>query len=124
MLNSVVHGILNACEYKNIKKFGLFSPLIHVFTFISGENFILSRVEHEKSFITSGPDVDTFAVRPEVDLGGLLRRFLEYSLVFELQGKAHRIGRVPCLHLVGLSSHDMSSVPQHFKMTDALIGSR
>ena len=41
----------------------LFFPLIHVkmptivgiLTFMSGENFLLSCVEHEKSFITSGP---------------------------------------------------------------------
>ena len=74
MLNSVEHEILNAHKYKNIKKFGLFkaqlslecyfSPLIHVkmptivgiLTFMSGENFMLNSVEHEKSFITSGPD--------------------------------------------------------------------
>ena len=41
----------------------LFSPLIHVkmptivgiLTFMSGENFMLNSVEHEKSFIISGP---------------------------------------------------------------------
>ena len=41
----------------------LFFPLIHVkmptivgiLTFMSGENFMLNGVEHEKSFITSGP---------------------------------------------------------------------
>ena len=43
----------------------LFFPLINVkvptvvgiFTFMSRKNFILSRVEHEQSFITSGPDL-------------------------------------------------------------------
>ena len=43
----------------------LFFPLIHVkmpttvgiLTFMSGENFMLNWVEHEKSFITSGPDL-------------------------------------------------------------------
>ena len=74
MLNSVEHEILNAHKYKNIKKFGrflgsvkprmLFFLLIHVkmptivgiLTFMSGENFRLNLVEHEKSFITSGPE--------------------------------------------------------------------
>ena len=74
MLNSVEHEILNAHKYINIKKFAiflgsdkprtLFFPHIHVkmptivgiLTFMSRKNFILSLVEHEKSFITSGPD--------------------------------------------------------------------
>ena len=30
-------------------------PTIGIFVFISKENFMLSGVEHEKSFITSGP---------------------------------------------------------------------
>ena len=72
MLNSVEHEILNAHKYKNSKKFGLysaqiskkcyFSPLIHIkmptivgiLTFMSKKNFMLSCVEHEKCFITSG----------------------------------------------------------------------
>ena len=67
------HEILNAHEYKNIKKFGggggggrlgsdksrmLFFQLINVkmpTSFMSRKNFRLSSVEHEKSFITSGP---------------------------------------------------------------------
>ena len=73
MLNSIEHEILNAHKYKNIKKFGfflgsdkprmLFFPLINVkmptivgiLTFMSRKNVMLSWVEHEKSFITSGP---------------------------------------------------------------------
>ena len=73
MIDSVEHEILNAHKYKNIKKFGLFLgsdkprmlffPLINVkmptilgiLTFISRQKFKLSCVEHEKSFITSGP---------------------------------------------------------------------
>ena len=75
MLNSVEHEILHAHKYKNIKKFGfflgsdkprirvLFFPLINIkmptivgiLTFMSRKNFMLSLVEHEKSFITSGP---------------------------------------------------------------------
>ena len=43
----------------------LFFSLIHVkmptivgiLTYMSGENFMLNRVEHEKSLITSGPDL-------------------------------------------------------------------
>ena len=31
--------------------------LVGIFIFISRENFMLSGVEHEKSFITSGPEV-------------------------------------------------------------------
>ena len=78
MLTSVEHEILNAHKYKNIKKISLFkaqlslecyfSPLINVkmptivgiltfmivgvLTFMSGKNFVLNRVEHEKSFMT------------------------------------------------------------------------
>ena len=72
MLNSVEHDILNAHKYEGIKKFVflgsdkprvLYFPLINVkmprivgiLTFMSRKNFVLSRVEHEKSFITSGP---------------------------------------------------------------------
>ena len=73
MLNSVEHEILNAHKYKNIMKFSfflgsdkprmLFFPLINVkmptivgiLTFMSRKNFMLSSVEHEKSFITLGP---------------------------------------------------------------------
>ena len=63
----------NAHKYKNIRKFGflgsdkpimLFSLFINVkmptivgiLTFMSRKNFMLDSVEHEKSFITSGPD--------------------------------------------------------------------
>ena len=72
MLNSFEHEILNAHKYKNIKKYVFFLgshkpkmlcfPLINVkmptivsiLTFMSRKDFILSWVEHEKSFITSG----------------------------------------------------------------------
>ena len=74
MLNSVEHEILNAHKYKNIKKFGFFlgsdkpimlffllinvkmPTIVGILTFMSMKNFMLSSVEHEKSFITSGPD--------------------------------------------------------------------
>ena len=76
MLNSTEHEILNTHKYKNIKKINtparktgsntprmLFFPLINVkmptivgiITLMSRKNFMLSCVEHEKSFITSGP---------------------------------------------------------------------
>ena len=65
MLSSVEYEILNAHKYKNIKKIGLldsdkpimlYFPLIHVkmptivgiLTCMSGNNFMLSGVEHEK----------------------------------------------------------------------------
>ena len=71
MLISVEHDILNAHEYKNKsrnlaflgsdKPRMLFFPLINVkmptiigiLTFMSRKIFMLSRIEHEKSFITS-----------------------------------------------------------------------
>ena len=74
MLNSIEHEILNAHKYKNINKIRLFLgsdkprmlffPLINVkmptivgiLTLMSKKNFMLSWVEHEKRFITSGPD--------------------------------------------------------------------
>ena len=77
MLNSVEHEILNAYKYKTsqvIRLFlgsdkprMLFFPLIHVkmptivdiLTFMSRKNFMLSCVEHEKCFITSGPGHQT-----------------------------------------------------------------
>ena len=76
VLNSAEHGILNAHKYQDIKKFGfflgsdksrmLFFPLINVkmptivgiLTFMSRKKFMLSWVEHEKSFITSGPGLN------------------------------------------------------------------
>ena len=77
MLNSVEHEILKAhtCKYKTIKKSNiflgsdkprmLFFPLINVkmptivgiLTFMNRKNFMLNSVEHEKSFITSWPDL-------------------------------------------------------------------
>ena len=69
MLNSVEHEILNAHKYKNITKFSfflgsskprmLFFPLINVkcwhFNIYERKIFMLSSVEHEKSFIILGP---------------------------------------------------------------------
>ena len=46
LLNITEHGIFSANKYEN-----------GILIFISGENFMLSRVEHEKSFITSGPEL-------------------------------------------------------------------
>ena len=74
MLNSVAHEILKAHKYKNIKNFSFFSDsdkstmlfflltnvkmptIVDILTFMSRKNFMLNSVEHEKSFITSGPD--------------------------------------------------------------------
>ena len=70
MLNTAKHEILNAHKYKNIEKHFsgsdkpkmLFFLLIKaemptngISTFMSRKNFMLSWVEHEKSFITTGP---------------------------------------------------------------------
>ena len=52
MLNWVKHEILNAHTYKNIKKSGLFSAQIR--SVVGRKKIMLSSVEHEKSFITSG----------------------------------------------------------------------
>ena len=70
MLNSIEHEILNAHKYKNIKKFSLGSDkprmlfflfinvkmptIVGILTFMSRKSFMLSSVEHERSFITSG----------------------------------------------------------------------
>ena len=85
MLNLVEHEILIAHKYKNIKKFCfnlgsgkprmLFFTLINVkmptivgiLTFMSKQNFMLSWVEHEKSFITSGPGLVFCSVTLAVD---------------------------------------------------------
>ena len=73
MLSSVKHEVLNAHKYKKYQEIRrllgsdklrmLSSPLINVkmptivgiLTFMSRKNFMLSWVEHEKCFITSGP---------------------------------------------------------------------
>ena len=97
MLNSFEHEILNVHKYKNIKKFGIFKaqltrmlffPLIHVkmptivgiLTSMSGENFMLNWVEHEKSFITSGPDVDATSWRRCLDVGKTLLQLCDPQL--------------------------------------------
>ena len=51
MLNSTEHKILIAHKYENIKN----STIVGILTFMSRKNFMLNSVEHEKSFITSGP---------------------------------------------------------------------
>ena len=73
MLNSVEHEILNTRKYKNTKKFSFFQTqisqkcyfpaqnvkmptIVGILIFMSRKNFMLNSVEHEKSFITSGPD--------------------------------------------------------------------
>ena len=76
MLNSVENEILNAHKYKKYQEIRLFQaeislkcyfpppPLINIkmptivgiLTFMSRNNFMLSLIEHENSFITSGPD--------------------------------------------------------------------
>ena len=79
MLNSVEHEILSAHDYRNIKKFSFFSgsdkwrwlffllinvkipTVVGILTFMSMKKFMLSSVEHEKTFITLGPD-STFNV--------------------------------------------------------------
>ena len=72
MLNSCEHEILKAHKYKNIKKLGFLGSdkprmpffllmnvkmptIVGILTFMSRKNFMVSWVEHEKSFITSGP---------------------------------------------------------------------
>ena len=73
MLDSVEHEILNAHKYKNFKKLRFFlgsdkrrmlffrlinvkmPTIVGILTFTSRKNFMLSCVEHEKSFISSGP---------------------------------------------------------------------
>ena len=75
--------ILNAPKKENIKKISIFSasekprilffPLINVkmptivgiLTFINMKNFMLSRVEHEKSFITSGQEHRKHSFQPK-----------------------------------------------------------
>ena len=73
MLNSDEHEVLNAHKFKYIKKFSFFlaqvslecyfllrivkMPIIAgILTFMSWKIFMLSWVEHGKSFITSGRD--------------------------------------------------------------------
>ena len=76
MLNSAEHEILNAHNYKKYQEIQLFVgedkprklffPLINVemptvvgiLTFMSRKHFMLSCVEHVKSIITSGPDLE------------------------------------------------------------------
>ena len=67
MLNLVEHEILNAHMYKDHRKFSTFSGseklilllilfiIVGILTFMSKKNFMLNLIEHEKSFITSGP---------------------------------------------------------------------
>ena len=94
MLNSAEHEILNAHKYKNIKKFCIFQAqislecyflllinvkmptIVGILTFMSRKNFMLSWVEHEKSFITPGYGVYTGRIF-EADL--LLCNFCIYA---------------------------------------------
>ena len=64
MLNSAEHEIFSATKYENANKFScsaMFSKkefaIVSNLRFVSRKNFMLSRVEHEKSFITSRPEV-------------------------------------------------------------------
>ena len=60
MLNSAEHEILNACKYKNIKKFSIFAGsdrprMLFFLTFMSRKNSCSAELSMKKSFITSGP---------------------------------------------------------------------
>ena len=49
--------LLNVAEHENFSANKYKMPtIVGLFIFNSRENFMLSLVEHEKSFITSGPD--------------------------------------------------------------------
>ena len=49
--------VLNIAEHVIFSAINMKMPtIVGIFIFISRENFMLSRVEHEKSFITSGPE--------------------------------------------------------------------
>ena len=59
MLNSFEHEILNAHKYIQILLINVKMPIVvGILTFISRKKFMLSWAEHEKSFITLGPDLD------------------------------------------------------------------
>ena len=49
---------ISANKYEN-------ATIAGIFIFISRENFMLSWVEHEKSFINSGPGFALFATQPQ-----------------------------------------------------------
>ena len=75
MLNSIEYKNLIAHMYENIKKFSIFQAqiglecyffllidvkmptVVGILTLMSKKKFMLSCVEHEKSFIASGPDL-------------------------------------------------------------------
>ena len=54
--------------------------LIGIFIFISREIFMLSSVEHEKSFITSGPDLSFHCLLEEASDLWLVRLFKEFTV--------------------------------------------
>ena len=56
LLNIAEHENFSANKYENA------NPIVGIFIFISRENFMLSWVEHEKSFITSRPGISICVV--------------------------------------------------------------
>ena len=80
MLNSIEHKILIAHKYENIMKFSIFQAqikprmLFFLFTnvgnltFMSRKNFMLNSVEHEKSFITSGPGAKNYKMFTQIGM--------------------------------------------------------
>ena len=79
MLNPAEHEIFSANKYENANNIcsAMFSmkelTIISNLRFISKTNFMLSWVEHETSFITSGPDQSSH-------LRSLIRTFIERIL--------------------------------------------
>ena len=53
--------LLNIDEHENFFANMKIPTIVGIFIFISRENFMLSWVEHEKCFITSGPDEPTMS---------------------------------------------------------------
>ena len=57
LLTIANYFLLNIAEHENFSA-NKYENAVGIFIFISRENFMLSGVEHEKRFITSGPDLD------------------------------------------------------------------
>ena len=98
MLISAEHEIFSAYKYENATQLDLLSKKIAIVSnlrFISMKNFLLSWVEHEKSFITLGPGLCSSFIHTVVSNDSVSGQWMPWSDCTDAQAN---LGLV-CLHI-------------------------
>ena len=90
IINIANSFLLNIAEHENFSANMKMPTVVGIFIFISRENFMLSCVEHEKGFLTSGPGKYYFLIPPSKHVVGprekrlrrVLKSYLYHTIYF------------------------------------------